>query len=359
MIGRKEYEQLTRLYNEGNLTKEDYENLVCDFLKGQENGKYGCCGKVLDDFCNYLIKNGRSDDTARKYVKKVESLIKIKNGLAKEDDIYNVSFEPITAKDVNNIIVQYFNNNIVKATMLQTISIFNMFNEYCFINKIPSYDKKDIIFVSNKERERNKEYISYFTDKEVENLIKESERLATRLDATMADKSVPVILSLAWEFMMNREALQELKIESFNREDKMLYFVERGTKQRVKLSENTARILQSYMYELKEAIPTWKRYGTQEFRNEQEDNLLFQTKVTEKVSYTSIFDRIRKFAKLYYETKEEQDRLTLTNIISSKKIYLFHQGLTPEQVNIQARVNDNYVKRFVKMVATVYSDDKK
>lgn len=343
-----EYNKLKELYEKGMISEDLYKKMINE--NSEKTGDYGSCRVVLYDFDKFLKENrGLNKKTIIGYSARIRKLIRFQKDCNDLAEIENEAFEPFTAKLLNDFLITRAVTDCSDVTLVTYLTAFRIFNEFCKSKDIPCCDDNNIMSVSVSPSKSKAGYESYFTNKEVEKMIKYA--YANAQDLT--EKSVAIIIALTWELMLQKNVIKSLKLDDYDRESNTLSFEERGLNQRLLLSKETGAMLYAYIEQIKEEIPQWHRYKSETYRDIKVDNLLFQTKVTETVSNSTIFDRLTKFKNLFLGDNDQRT-ISSNTLIISKKIYLLSKGCSFEEINKQARIKDKYLTRFTGIVESLY-----
>lgn len=343
-----EYNKLKELYEKGMISEDLYKKMINE--NNEKKGNYGSCRIVLYEFDKFLKENrGLNKKTIIGYNAKIRKLIRFQKDCNDLTEIENEAFEPFTAKLLNDFLITRAVTDCSDVTLVTYLTAFRIFNEFCKSKDIPCCDDNNIMTVSVSPSKIKASFENYFTNKEVEEMIE----YAYSHSQDLAEKGVAIIIALTWELMLQKNVIKSLKLDDYDKKNNTLSFEERGIKQRLLLSKKTGRMLDAYIEQMKEEIPQWHRYKSETYRDIKVDNLLFQTKATETVSNSTIFDRLTKFKNLFLNDNDDRS-ISSNTLIISKKIYLLSQGCSFEEVNKQARVNDRHLTRFAGIVESLY-----
>lgn len=344
---RNEYNKLKELHDKGLVSDSLFNQIMKDVE--ETNTEYGTCGDMINGFYQYLKNRAFAEKTAKSYVLRVRKAMRFQKEIDDANEVEREAFTPFTTKMINDFIISQSLKECAKSTLTTYLVALKTFNEYCKEKDIPCFNKDNIMAISFTNTTLVQSYDNYFTNKEVEEMIDYAYKKAEDL----TEKSVAIIISLIWELMLQKNVIRSLKLTDYDKETNTLSFEERGVKQKLLLSEKTGRILSNYIEQMLDEIPCWYRFRTKELRNPKVDNLLFQTRVTEKVSDTTIFDRLVKFGEIFFNGKDKRT-ISNTNLITSRKIYLLSIGCSFEEVNKQARINDRCISRYYSAVQSLY-----
>ena len=178
-----------------------------------------------------------------------------------------------------------------------------------------------------------------------------------------------VLIRLAFEGGLKREQIKNIKVQDFDfdKNNMMVYDAETGVLSRVaNLTNETAKLTKVYINELYENIAKWNLGRIERKREVREDfGFIFQNIKTATPQYSVIQTTLKKVSTKYFkslgfdgqELAERVSDFTTESIKNSKRVYLFHKGLSTSA--IMAELDDkNYAlcNKSRRLVPLIYSE---
>lgn len=345
--------KLNELLSDGIITKDEYD-LISKRLAKSKSNYNKTWNDILDGFYQWCLSK-YSITTAKGYKTCLYKFISYLTKSDRNDEWHDKKFELYSFIKVNNYINKLYSNNFSHQSINKqkyAIAVLGRYLNELGINA-PNIDK---IKISIREEVNNTTIA--LRDDEVNKII------------DIGDLRSKVCLSLAYEGVLKRIELCNVKVNDFNFSKQQLCIYKNDKLERVcTLSKKTINAVKNYIDELYIDIENWNKNRILKGREPRQDfGYIFQNVKTTIPSYSLLQTMIKENTSNYYkslgltdeEVKTKSKSVTFETLRNSRKVYLLSKGIpTTDVMNICGEKNYMGTYRFVKLVPMLYPEKMK